>query len=69
MIIAVPHGNPPTTSTSIAAYMQSNPTWKHDQAGQQRPHLRLDRQLAAAGVTPTSARTIPDVRTQFLKNR
>ena len=48
VIIAVPHANEDDIP-SLTEYLRTNPAWSSTTAAQQRPRLRLGRQLAAAG--------------------
>ena len=48
VIIAVPHADPEDIP-ALTRYLKNDPAWSLDQGGEDRPPLRLGRQLAAAG--------------------
>lgn len=67
IIIAVPHGTP-SNIPKIAKYLATNPAWKNTKAAKNRRiYVSTDNSLLQAWTS--SAQSIADVQTKYLKNR
>jgi iron complex transport system substrate-binding protein len=67
IIIAVPHGTP-SNIPKIARYLASNPAWKNTKAARsKRIYVSTDNSLLQAWTS--SAQSIADVQTKYLRNR
>jgi iron complex transport system substrate-binding protein len=67
IIIAVPHGTP-SNLDKIGRYLASNPAWKNTKAAKNRRiYISTDNSLLQAWTS--SAQSIADVQTKYLKNR